>query len=148
MPRFRDLEESFGTCFTEALCEETADRPSTHDIKEIIFNLDRERLLSEAESRDDTALLVLIEKEVGWRRLWDCCSDHGPKSIASLRAFIRTILYTAHATNCCPKCDIVNLGARTSLLSHMISVHTGTHFTSEEQRTLQLIFLFFFFVFF
>ena len=117
-----ELEESYGTVFVENICKVSDDCPSGRYMKETIYNLDRETLISDSKSRSDTVLLARIEKKIDWCKLWDLCRDHGPKSVVGLRAFLRIIVHPAHANKCCPKCDIDKLDA--SLLSHVIVDHS------------------------
>ena len=49
--------------------------------------------LSLSEKRGDAALLVEIERKVGWGRLWDRCRDYGTKVTAGLLSFIRIVTY-------------------------------------------------------
>ena len=128
-----ELEESYGTVFVENICKDSDDCPSGRYMKETIYNLDREALISNGESRGDTALVARIEKEIGWCKLWDLCRDHGPKSVVGLRAFLRIIVHPFHANKCCPKCDIDELDA--SLLSHVIVDHSTACFSNEELLT-------------
>ena len=82
-------------------------------------------LLDECEGRSDAVVVVRIEREIGWCKLWDCGRDRGPKCIAGLRALVRILTYQAHAMNCCPKCDVDRLGEGMTLLAHVIEKHTS-----------------------
>ena len=77
-------------------------------------------------------MVVRIEREIGWCKLWDCGRDRGPKCIAGLRALVRILTYPAHAMNCCPKCDVDRLGEGMTLLAHVIEKHTSARFTSAQ----------------
>ena len=52
-------------------------------------------------------VILRIEKEIGWCRLWDCGRDWGPQSITGL---IRILTHPAHANDCSPKYDVGRLG--------------------------------------
>ena len=127
-----DLEDVYGTGFSEALCDKAADRPCKRKIKDVILGLDRKALIDEGMGRCDASVVAEIEREVGWCRLWDCSSDRGPKAVAGLRAFVRIVTYPAHARCCCPICDIDGLPEGMSLLSHVIEAHTSATFDAEE----------------
>ena len=123
-----ELEEWYGTSFTEALCSNDADHPGAREIREAIHGSEKGKLLDECECRSDAVVVVRVERETGWCRLWDCGRDRGPKCIAGLRAFIRIII--AHANNCCPKCDVSRLEEGTTLLAHVIDMHVSAGFSA------------------
>ena len=127
-----ELEEWYGLGFTEVLCSEDADRPGARGIRDAVHECDREKLLDECEGRSDAVVVVRIEREIGWCKLWDCGRDRGPKCIAGLRALVRILTYPAHAMNCCPKCDVDRLGEGMTLLAHVIEKHTSARFTSAQ----------------
>ena len=79
-----ELEEWYGLGFTEVLCSEDADRPGARRIRDAVHECDREKLLDECEGRSDAVVVVRIEREIGWCKLWDCGRDRGPKCIAGL----------------------------------------------------------------
>ena len=82
-------------------------------------------------------MVVRVEREIGWCRLWDCGRDRGPKCIAGLRAFVWIITYPAHANNCCPKCDVSRLGEGTTLLAHVIDMHVSVKTQSHKKGHVQ-----------
>ena len=112
------------------LCSKDADRPGAREIRDAVHGCDREKLLDECEGRSDAVVVVRIEREIGWCKLWDCGRNRGPKCIAGLRALVRILTYPAHAMNCCPKCDVDRLGEGMTLLAHVIEKHTSARFTS------------------
>ena len=122
----------YGLGFTEVLCSEDADRPGARGIRDAVHECDREKLLDECEGRSDAVVVVRIEREIGWCKLWDCGRDRGPKCIAGLRALVWILTYPAHAMNCCPKCDVNRLGEGVTLLAHVIEKHTSARFTSAQ----------------
>ena len=68
----RDLEHYFGTDFTSAILQEGTDScPHPHEIKEDISSKDRDLLLAKHEGRADMSIVVEVESEIGWPRLWD-----------------------------------------------------------------------------
>ena len=101
------------------------------EMKETILGIDMEKLLEDVEDREDAKLIVRVEREVGWLRLWDWCRDYGPKAIAGLRSFVRIVTYPSHARNYCPKCETENLDEGT-LLGHFLVAHSTAKFNSEE----------------
>ena len=92
-----ELEEWYGTSLTEALCSNDADHPGASEIKETIHGCDKGMLLDECEGRSDAVLVVRIEREMCWCKLWDCGRDWGPKCIARLRKLVWILTYPAHA---------------------------------------------------
>ena len=89
------------------------------EIRDAVHGCDREKLLDECEGRSDAVVVVRIEREIGWCKLWDCGRNRGPKCIAGLRALVRILTYPVHAMNCCPKCDVDRLGEGMTLLAHV-----------------------------
>ena len=91
-----ELEEWYGTSLTEVLCSNDANRPGAREIKETIHGCNKGKLLDEC--RSDAVLVVRIEREIGWCKLWDCGGrDRGSKCIAGLRTLVRILTYPAHA---------------------------------------------------
>ena len=54
------------------LCSGDADRPGACEIREPIHSSDTGKLLDECECRSDAVVVVRVEREIGWCRLWDC----------------------------------------------------------------------------
>ena len=43
------------------------------------------------------AIVVEVERAVGWPRLWDLALDHGPKCVNGLRNLVRVFTFPPHA---------------------------------------------------
>ena len=55
-----DLEDVYGTGFSEALCDKAADRPCKRKIKDVILGLDRNALIDEGMGRCDASVVARL----------------------------------------------------------------------------------------
>ena len=128
----RDLEHYFGTDFTSAILQEGTDScPHPCKIKEDISSKDRDLLLAKHEGRADMSIVVEVESEIGWPRLWDLTLDNGARCIKGLRNLLRVITFPPHAMHACPLCEREDI-CRDSLLSHVLNTRTNCHLSSQE----------------
>ena len=79
---------------------------------------DRDLRLAQHEGR---AIVVEVDGQIGWPRLWDLALDRGPKCIDGLRNLVRVITFPPHALSACPLCEEMDV-PRVSLLSHVLKV--------------------------
>ena len=115
----RELEQYFGTDFASALLTQDAGpRPCPREVKEVIEKKDRSLMLTKHAGRADMAIVVKIESEVGWPRLW-------------VKNLVRVIAFPSHATSVCSVCESVSV-QRDHLLAHVITTHVDANFTSDE----------------
>ena len=128
----RDLEHYFGTDFTSAILQEGTDPcPHPRKIKEDISSKDRDLLLAKHKGRADMSIVVEVESEIGWPRLWDLALDNGARCIKGLRNLLRVITFPPHAMHACPVCERDDI-CRDSLLSHVLNTRTNCHLSSKE----------------
>ena len=118
-----------GDVWDWVLCVDGGDCPSDREIGDMLFGL---ASTDDGEERCDVVMIARVEKEIGWCRLWYCSRDHGPKAVAGLRAFVRIVTHPAHACSCCPICNIEAMEEDSSLLSHVIDLHTSARFNEQE----------------
>ncbi len=78
----RELEEGFGTSFTDLLLE-GAEGVSMREVRDDIRKRDREMML--AKCVEKSQLVVQVGEEVAWTKLWDCIMDLGPRHIRGLQ---------------------------------------------------------------
>ena len=71
----RELEEGFGTSFTDGVLSGAESVDFRHVRKEI-RKIDREKMLEKCTEKSQ--LTVEVRKEVGWSKLWDSVMDLGP----------------------------------------------------------------------
>ena len=83
-----ELEEWHGFGFTEVLCSEDADRLGARGIGDAVHECDREKLLDECEGRN-AVVVVRIEREIRWCKLWDCGRDRCPSLFHPLKNLSR-----------------------------------------------------------
>ena len=127
-----DLEHYFGTDFTSAILQEGTDScPHPRKIKEDISSKDRDLLLAKHEGRADMSIVVEVESEIGWPRLWDLTLDNGARCIKGLRNLLRVITFPPNAMHACPLCEREDI-CRNSLLSHVLNTRTNCHLSSQE----------------
>ena len=128
-----DLEHYFGTDFTSAILQEGTDPcPHPRKIKEDISSKDRDLLLAKHEGRADMFIVVEVESEIGWPRLWDLVLDNGARCIEGLRNLLWVITFPPHAMHACPLCEREDI-CRDSLLSHVPITHTNCHLSSKAK---------------
>ena len=69
----RELEEKFGTHFTERILSGNADQISRQDVKKVIGRLDRKKRIELCEKK--APWIAEVAKNGGWLRLWDIALD-------------------------------------------------------------------------
>ena len=74
-------------------------------------------------------IIVQIEEEIGWRRLWDMALDHGQRCIDGLRHLARILAYPTHAVKPCPLCDLEDF--LTLIIDHILQQHSSLSQTEE-----------------
>ena len=90
----RDMEQYFYSNFTSAILQQEADTcPLPREIKNAILLRDRDLRLEQHKSRADMFIVIEVERQIGWPRLWDFALDHGPRCIDDLRNLVRVISY-------------------------------------------------------
>ena len=103
----QDLEKYLHSSFTAAILQREADTcPHPREIKKDILSKDHDLRLAQCEDREDTSIIVEVERAVGWPKLWDLgLPDHGPKCIDDLRNLVRVITFPLHALSACCLCE-------------------------------------------
>ena len=69
----RELEESFGTCFTEATTSKNL--CCLRQMKKVIMEVDRRRMLERCEEK--APMIPKVAECSGWAKLWDHALDLG-----------------------------------------------------------------------
>ena len=132
----RDLEQYFLSNFTSAILQQEADTcPLPREIKKVILSRDRDLRLEQHKGRADMSIIVEVERQIGWPRLWDFALNHGPRCIDGLRNLVRVITFPPHALSACPLCEEENV-PRDSLLSHVLNSHTRSLYSSNDLLSL------------
>ena len=134
----QDLEQYFHSNFPAAILQREAKTcPHPREIKKDILSRDRDLRLAQCEDRADTSIIVKVVRAVGWPKLWDLALDHGPKCIGGLRNLVRVIKFPLHALSACPLCKEEDI-TRDSLLSHVLTTHSGSPCSSNKLLSLLL----------
>ena len=99
----RDIEESFGTHFTNDILE-GRDLSFKH-LKETIYTQDRDQQLQ----RCSVKATVIAELAIrgGWSRAWDAALDLGEKSIRGLQYLSRVMSHHGRGNHPCPLCNAI-----------------------------------------
>ena len=77
-------------------------------------------MLTQYVDRTDMSIVVKIEKEVGWLRLWDLAMDNGVRCTDGLKNFVRVFTFPPHATPSCPLCEKKDIQRGFLLYSHVL----------------------------
>ena len=91
MKECQELEEGFGTSFTDELLS-GAESVDLRDVRKEIRKIDREKMLEKCAEKSQ--LIVEVGKEVGWSKLWDSVMDLGPRHVRGLQNLSR--MFSAH----------------------------------------------------
>ena len=83
----RELEESFGTHFTDDILCGKADQISMKEMKKVIRQLDKEKRLKLCEGK--APLIAALAKKTSWLKLWDIALDLGLQHTRGLQALSR-----------------------------------------------------------
>lgn len=114
----RELEEGFGTSFTDELLGGAED-VSLRGVREDVREMDREMML--AKCTEKSKLVAQVGKEATWMKLWDSVMDLGPRHIRGLQNLSRVLSSHGRGSKPCPLCEEENLDGL--LLDHIIEKH-------------------------
>ena len=132
----RELKQYFHSNFTSAILQQEADTcPLPQEIKKVILSRDGNLRLEQHKGRADVSIVVEVERQIGWPRLWYFALDHDPRWIDGLRNMVRVITFPPHALSACPLCEEENV-PRDSLLSHVLNSHTRSLYSSNDLLSL------------
>ncbi len=123
----RELEEKFGTHFTEEILGES--ELSLRDVKNAIHKTDWKQLTARCSAK--TPVIAEIASQIGWNKLWDAALELGGKSIKGLQFFSRAMSHHGKGNHPCPMCTSSQL--QTSVLEHLLECHSSE---LHLQRTL------------
>ena len=114
----RELEESFGTRFTEAITSKNL--CCLRQMKKVIMDVDRRRMLERCEEK--APMIAKVAECPGWARLWDHALDLGWKAVAGLQMVSRAMSHHGRGDHPCHLCDDPTL-LEDSVLDHILNVH-------------------------
>ena len=72
---WKELEEAFGTQFTDKMLGGDADQINMKEVKKVIGQLDREKRIKLCEGKGPQ--IAAVTRNGGWLRLWDTALDLG-----------------------------------------------------------------------
>ena len=90
--------------------------------------IEREKMLERCAEKSQ--LIVEVEKEVGWSKLWDSVIDLGPKHVRGLQNLSRMFSAHGRGNRPCPLCDEELEGL---LVEHIMEEH-------QERLNLEMMF--------
>ena len=107
----RELEEHFGTHYTDAILE-GSDEVSMHEVKRVVKQADRISKLEKCRERAPL-IVVVVNKGGSWARLWDSTLHLGTWHTDGFKALSRMLAHHGHRSKLCPLCDENNLDPNT-----------------------------------
>ena len=114
----RELEESFGTRFTEAITSKNS--CCLRQMKKVIMDVDRRRMLERCEEK--APMIAKVAECPGWARLRDHALDLGWKAVVGLQMVSRAMSHHGRGDHPCPLCDDPTL-LEDGVLDHILNVH-------------------------
>lgn len=116
----RELEESFGTCFTERITSKEV--CCLREIKKSIVDVDRRMLLEKCAEK--APLIVKVAEHPGWAKLWDHSLDLGWKAVLGLQMLSSAMSHHGRGKQLCHLCEVETLKEDT-VLEHVLANHHG-----------------------
>ena len=113
----RELGEMCGVAFTDRLLK--GELMWGKNLKEEIRRVDHAQLLNRCGLR--APLIVQVERQAGWARLWDAALDYGVSHTRGLQLVSRVLSHHGKGNHPCPLCDIAPL--EDSMMGHLLANH-------------------------
>ena len=114
----RELDENFGTCFTEAITSKNS--CCLREMKKAIMEVDRRSLLERCEEK--VPMGAKVAECPGWAKLWDYALDLGWKAVAGLQMVSRAMSHHGRGNHPCHLCDDPTL-LKDTVLDHILTTH-------------------------
>ena len=114
----RELEECFGTKFTEAIISKNV--CSMREMKKAIMKVDKRKMLEKCVEK--APLIAKVAECLGWAKLWDHVLDLGWKVVLGLKMVSRAMSHHGRGERPCHMCDATSL-KDDSVLDHILNVH-------------------------
>ena len=103
----RELEESYGTCFTNEILED-AEQVSMREVSDTLQTMDREEMLERCGKK--SALIAEVAKGKTWAELWDRVMDLRSWQVEELKNLSRVLSSHGRGSKPCPPCNVGDLG--------------------------------------
>ena len=120
----RELEEGFGTHFTDDILARREVHPKPKDIRATIH--DRDLQQNAAKCSGKAPIISEVANRVGW----EVAMDLGVKSIRGLQCLSRAMCHHGRGDHPCPRCDAAPLGS--TLLQHLLDCHSTELFLDHN----------------
>ena len=114
----RELEESFGTCFTKMITSKK--ECCLREMKKAIIGVDRRMLLEKCAEK--APMIAKVAELPGWAKLWDHTLDLGGKAVLGLQMISRAMSHHGRGKHPCHLCEDHTL-KEDSVLEHILASH-------------------------
>ena len=115
----RDLEEGFGTRFTDRILGGEADLINMKEVRKVIGQRDREKRIELCEGKGP--LIAAVARNGGWLRVWDLALELGLWHTRGLQALSNLMSSHGRGTKAFPRCEEDSLAL--PVLHHVVEPH-------------------------
>ena len=131
----RDLEESFGTCFTDMITSK--DGCCLRDMKKIIADVDRRMMLEKCAGK--ASMIAKVAEHPGWAKLWDHSLDLGWKAVQGLQMLSGAMSHHRRGKQPCHLCEAETLKEDTMLEHVFANHHEQLHLPNSSFNSSDLL---------
>ena len=117
MRECRELEERFGTHFTNDILNKSA--CSFKEMKKAVMDADKKTRME--RYKEKAPMIAELAESPGWCKLWDHALDLGWKTVLGLKMLCRAMSHHGRGEHPCQLCNATLLPEDESVLDHILA---------------------------